>query len=347
MTISTTDLFAGAGGASLGFHAVTDNVLGFEWDDDAVATQWAAGMSVCRADLSRLMPVGVLGGHHHLHASPPCTTFSIAGKGKGREHLDTLGVAVRDILTGGETDVDLSDIDEVTLLTLVPARWIAATMPDTISFEQVRQVLPLWEAYADGLEALGYDVWTGLIHAEQYGVPQTRTRAWLTASRVGTDPTPPPPTHSRYHSRNPSKLDEGVLPWVSMADALGLAEGGVGFRRRNDRDDGNEYRARDLRDVEAPAFGLTEKARSWTHLRPSTTVNGDPRLSGPGRNDPDVSGSQYGPNSRRITIEEAAVLQGFPADYPWQGTKTSAFRQCGNAVCPPIAEAILRELVKQ
>jgi hypothetical protein len=69
----------------------------------------------------------------------------------------------------------------------------------------------------------------------------------------------------------------------------------------------------------------------WEYERPSTTVCGDPRLSGP-RNDPNVSGSQYGKNARKITVAEAGVLQGFPADYPWQGTRTSQFRQAGNAV---------------
>lgn len=31
----------------------------------------------------------------------------------------------------------------------------------------------------------------------------------------------PAPTHSKYYARDPKRLDEGVLPWVSMAEALG------------------------------------------------------------------------------------------------------------------------------
>ena len=302
-------------------------------------------------------------------------------------------------------------------------RWLA--------FEQVPAVLPVWEAMAEVFRPLGYSVVTGILNAEQYGVPQTRRRAILIAS-LDREVSLPTPTHSRYYSRDPKRLDSGVLPWVSMAEALGWTESAVvGFPRLADGGekisiDGVEYRARDLRPDDVPAQVVTEKARSWkrfvssaqrnatvreesepaptitggrdfgerrwmltrqtgatardqdhpsptilaeglaksvqvwtdqpgpyvpawTNDRPSTSVAGDPRIGQPGHKcmtDDCHPGRgktrQFDRGSVRVTQDEAATLQTFPAGHPWQGAKSKQFQQIGNAIPPLLAGAVLR-----
>lgn len=45
---------------------------------------------------------------------------------------------------------------------------------------------------------------------------------------------------------------------------------------------------------------------------------------------------------RKLTTAECATLQGFPAGYAFTGKPVSVYRQVGNAVPPPLAEAVVR-----
>ena len=47
----------------------------------------------------------------------------------------------------------------------------------------------------------------------------------------------------------------------------------------------------------------------------------------------------------RISLAEAAVLQSFPPDYPFAGTKSASFLQVGDAVPPRLAWHVVRALV--
>ena len=47
-----------------------------------------------------------------------------------------------------------------------------------------------------------------------------------------------------------------------------------------------------------------------------------------------------------LTVRMAAILQGFPAEWEFTGSKTSAYRQVGNAFPPPVAEAVGVQIAK-
>jgi DNA (cytosine-5)-methyltransferase 1 len=94
-----------------------------------------------------------------------------------------------------------------------------------------------------------------------------------------------------------------------------------------------------------PPTVSTKSGGQWVFERPATTVAGDPSLGSPGHRDREGGERQFRPDAIRITIQEAAILQGFPPDYPWQGSRTKQFAQVGNAIPPPLALAVLKALI--
>lgn len=130
---------------------------------------------------------------------------------------------------------------DMSLLVVEPLRWALALEPRWIALEQVPEVLGIWSEMASILSTLGYHCWVGVLSAERYGVPQTRKRAILMADRE-RPVSEPPATHQRYlkapkedEDAGPSLFeieraerrvlpeDRDLLPWVSMAEALGWA----------------------------------------------------------------------------------------------------------------------------
>jgi DNA (cytosine-5)-methyltransferase 1 len=299
VTRAVVDLFAGPGGWDIAAAEFRLEPLGIEFDDAACATRNVAGLRTIQADVSSLDPqefAPVWG----LIASPPCQAFSMAGGGHGRRALAAYEEAIERWLEGkppSREELDEACEDERGHLVLEPLRWALALHPTWIALEQVEPVLPLWEAMAKGFRRAGYSTWTGVLSSEQYGVPQTRKRAILLARRDGKEARRPPPTHQRYvaprrkeaqeeslfDAPEPKRIvysgEEGLLPWVSMADALGWAPlDESGFPRLNDVEGGEgEYRERDLRPATEPAFALTEKARSWTRFRANAQGNATER----------------------------------------------------------------------
>lgn len=223
-------LFGGPGGWDEGLRLLgnTEPVIGIEWDDWACRTRTAAGHLTIRADVALYPTWPFKGRVTGVIASPPCPTFSAAGSGSGNDEMPHLLSAARQIARAGWMDPwELHKwADPRTPLVLEPLRWVAELMPRWVACEQVPAVATLWAQYGRIWREMGYSVWSGVLDAECFGVPQTRDRAILMATLDG--PVHPPElTHQRYVPGEPQwEGPRGDLlgtrwPWISMAQALG------------------------------------------------------------------------------------------------------------------------------
>lgn len=59
----------------------------------------------------------------------------------------------------------------------------------------------------------------------------------------------------------------------------------------------------------------------------------------------DAGRDLYGVRGPKLTVSQAAIIQGFPSHWKFSGRKTAAYRQVGNAFPPPVAEAIGKQII--
>ncbi|MEE1797415.1 DNA cytosine methyltransferase [Streptomyces sp. JV176] len=378
------DLFAGPGGWSHALSMLGVRDVGLEWDVWACRTRVRAGMLTVRADVARYPVWPWLGRTRGLIASPPCQAWSMAGRRLGLVDQPLVHQAVADLAAGRDTRTKLLTAcqDDRSLLAAEPMRYLHALNtvgePEWIAMEEVPDVLPLWKQYASVLRSWGFSVWTGIIQAADYGVPQTRRRAILLASRVRTA-EPPAPTHARV-AEPESLFGPGRARWVSMAQALGwgatdrpvptvCAGGGPGGgpepfpsgsrKTLSDARDRGTWTPRP--DGTAPATTSATGAHRWSwSLRSNNQANATIRsiaepagtlFFGHRANEctwvaepahPHIDDEELvTPEPIRITAREAGILQTFPAGHPWAGNKGQQFSQIGNAVPPLLAGHLL------
>ena len=202
----------------------------------------------------------------------------------------------------------------------------------------------------EDLSDIGYDVHIRLLDAQEYGVPQRRKRYVIVGVRkdLGTCYQYPEKVDSRRTVRDTI----GFLPIPPMD---GSDYPGIPLHRRDKLSPLNIQRLNALKegqgrdDLPAELLANCHKVDSsvigyrnvygrmaWDEVAPTITARFDSFTRG-----------KFGhpDQSRSITLREGALLQTFPMDFSFVGSKVDIARQIGNAVPPVLAEAIGRSII--
>lgn len=361
------DLFCGCGGISAGLREAGFDVLaGVDVEPQYLATfshNFPNALSL-KTDISKLDPkefmdqLGLKRGELDLlSGGPPCQGFSKNVPRKYRFLEDPNNQLIRSFLD-----------------------YVDVIRPRCVIMENVAEMKNGFEkSYTDEifdrLSSSGYEIAHGVLNAADFGVPQRRRRAFFLASRDGTAPPLPCPTH---FSKNG---DEGLFPvkrHVTVKEAIGdlpsVAHGNgeidtyyakdpfSEFQRlmRNGKKTVRNHIARHLQPTQYARLAALKPGQGLKDLPPDLRVKGG--YSGAyGRLTwdmvpPTITRWVFHPGSGRwghpvdirvLTIREVARIQGFKDEFEFVGTYTQQAGQLGNAVPPLLSQQVAKALLGQ
>jgi DNA (cytosine-5)-methyltransferase 1 len=295
---TAVSLFCGAGGLDIGFEqAGFKTIWANDFDKDACKTHqnWSSAKVVCgdiaKVDVTEIPDSDIiLGGF-------PCQGFSLSGP---RKIDDSRNVLYKHYV-----------------------RIVKAKQPKIFVGENVKGLLTMangniFEAIKDEFSQCGYNVFSQLVNARDFGVPQDRERVIIVGIRKDFDINDfsiPVPKNKRMTMREalagmpePSPDDICNAPYSSR------------YMSRN--------RKRGWDDV---SYTIPAMAKQVT-LHPSS-----PDMEKLGK---DLW--KFGDNgiTRRFSWQEAAAIQTFPRGLKFEGDLVSKYKQVGNAVPVKLAEHV-------
>ena len=348
----TIDLFAGAGGLSLGlervgFKVVLANELEVDFSESYKRNHSGRMIQGDVTDIDfrkEIKALGLVPGEIDLVCGgPPCQGFSTVGKKELKDPRNKLYMQF--------------------------LRCVKEVRPKAVLFENVSGFKKMYggavfRALIDDLCALGYKTNHTVLDAADFGLPQHRPRTIVVAWNVPGEFIFPTPSHG---------LDR-TYPYTTLEDAISdlplLVAGGE--QRTYAKPPQNEFQemmrsnAKDLSEHNCAKYGdhmkevlelippggsvmdLPEELRPKSYFK-NTYARLVPEKPAPTmtRNfgTPSSSRCVHPHQNRALSTREGARLQGFPDDYEFCGGKGSKNLQIGNAVPPILGEVVGKELM--
>lgn len=341
-TIQTISLFSGAGGLDVGaIKAGAHIVFANDMMKEACLTyRENIGDHIVQGDINTLLDeVGKIPNPDLVIGGPPCQGFSVAGK------------------------MDANDKRSQLIWTY--AKVVAHTKPRAFIMENVKALgtLKKWEKTRETLLAefrsMGYSVNFVVLNATDFNVPQARERIFVIGVKGGENLKPNwEKMLSKYSHKAPtvrealSILDKAgtgnntgvckakitlcVNPVLRKSPYAGMLFNGLGRPTRIDGYSatlpasmgGNKTPVIDERE-------LYENCEAWVKQYHEKIMA-----------NPSSAEYKEAPSFlRRMTVEEAALLQTFPIDYNFCGPQSSKYTQIGNAVPCNLAQAVVSMVI--
>jgi DNA (cytosine-5)-methyltransferase 1 len=340
------DLFCGAGGLSCGFHHAGFSILaGLDNWEEALETYRHnfPDTKTINADIEKITPQEIsVDNVDVIIGGPPCQGFSVSGKRLMNDPRNKLYKAFVSL--------------------------VAHYKPKLFVMENVPGVMRLFGGKVkaqiiDDFSAVGYNVETELLSAENYGVPQQRKRVFF----VGINPKKIKNTTSFEFPAATHGTKNNLIPFVTVKDAISDLdfipddeewEECINYKlpavnnyqklmRNTSKNiynhvavihknrtkeiiamvpDGGNYK-----DLPKELWDTRKVHIAWTRMnsaRPCFTIDA-------GHN------HHFHYKENRVpTVRESARIQSFPDTFVFYGIKTRQFRQVGNAVPPMLAQVI-------
>lgn len=377
-SLSAVELFAGAGGMALGTAASGFRHLALlEVDRHAVATLREnadrgvgvqAELAIEETDVRRFEYERLEGASVDLLAGgAPCQPFSLGGKHAGqhddRNLFPEVFRAQRALVPRAVLLENVRGLTRKSFRPYLEYILLQLALPGVESRhgegwrQHKERLLRAWATNEHG-DAPAYDVTVGLRECANFGLPQRRGRVFMVAMRTdqGGPIEVPEGTHSEarltydqevsgaYWERHqlPKPASQvvapvatlGGAPWLTVRDALMEVPPPIMGKA-------NGYHPNHVGIPGARSYpGHTGSPWDQPAKTLKAGVHGVPGGENMLRDDDG--------NVRYFTVHEAALLQGFPPDYHFVGSRTEAMRQIGNAaptpVCKLIADAVRKAL---
>lgn len=323
-------LFSGGGGLDVGFERTGyEHVASYEILDEAGQTlrnnrpSWKI-FSGDEGDVRKVDWSNYKGKVDVIHAGPPCQPFSTAGRQKGKDDIrDMFPEFIRAVGT------------------IKPAAFVIENVP---ALGQAKFMPYVNGHILQPLNILGYHIAKFELSSDDFGVPQARKRIFFVGfmNKNSKDAfIVPKQTHDSKYLKAGNSLKNMTLfdltsrnleKCMGARKALGLPD--IGF------------------DCLAPILrsGLTGPRHTTSILSSRAAMKIWEKLQiwpngvAPSRE----AAHKFVPknNHFRLSVQDCAILQGFPTDWIFNGAVYMAIGQIGNSVAPPVAYQVALAVAK-